>query len=228
VALLSTGDELCRWDEAPAEGRLVDTNGPTLALAVLRAGGLPTQLGICRDDLADIERGLTQAQDFDVVLTTAGVSVGERDWVKDAMERRGVERILWRVAMKPGKPLVVGRRGQTLYFGLPGNPTSALVCFELFVRPCLRRLLGHPPAGPPRVGGRAASPFRKAAGLTHFVRVQATYRDGSLWARPLATQTSGALRSAAHATHLMEIPADVTEVSEGSPVGLIPLSWGQE
>ena len=107
---------------------------------------------------------LADAQGFDVVITSAGVSVGERDFVKAALEEQGVEMNFWRVAIKPGKPLAVGRRGATLYFGLPGNPTSSLVTFELFVRPVLRRLLGHSDVEPPRVSGRLEGELRKAAG----------------------------------------------------------------
>ncbi len=226
VAILSTGDELCRADEAP-EGRIVDTNAPSLALAVARAGGLPTLLGIARDTQEEVSARLADAQGFDVVLTSAGVSVGERDFVKSALQEQGVEMNFWRVAIKPGKPLAVGSRGTTLYFGLPGNPTSSLVTFELFVRPVLRRLLGHSPSDvePPRVSGRLEGELRKAPGLAHYLRVVASWRDGELWARPLATQTSGALRSAASATHLLHFAREATSLPHGSHVVLLPVSW---
>ncbi|MFL5343974.1 MAG: gephyrin-like molybdotransferase Glp [Hyalangium sp.] len=226
VAILSTGDELCRADEAP-EGRIVDTNAPALALAVARAGGLPTLLGIARDTQAEVSSRLADAQGFDVVLTSAGVSVGERDFVKAALQEQGVEMNFWRVAIKPGKPLAVGRRGATLYFGLPGNPTSSLVTFELFVRPVLRRLLGHSPSAvePARVPGRLEGELRKPPGLAHYIRVAATWRDGELWARPLATQTSGALRSAASATHLLHFPREASSLAHGGYVVLLPVSW---
>jgi molybdopterin molybdotransferase len=225
VAILSTGDELCRADEAP-EGRIVDTNAPSLALAVARAGGLPTLLGIARDTQAEVSARLADAQGFDVVLTSAGVSVGEKDFVKAALQEQGVEMNFWRVAIKPGKPLAVGRRGHTLYFGLPGNPTSSLVTFELFVRPVLRRLLGHADVEPPRVPGRLDGELRKAPGLAHYIRVAATWREGELWARPLATQTSGALRSAASATHLLHFPREASSLSHGGHVVLLPVTWG--
>ncbi len=224
VAILSTGDELCRADEAP-EGRIVDTNAPSLALAVARAGGVPTLLGIARDTREEVSARLADAQGFDVVLTSAGVSVGERDFVKAALEEQGVEMNFWRVAIKPGKPLAVGRRGATLYFGLPGNPTSSLVTFELFVRPLLRRLQGHTDVEPPRVSGRLEGELRKAPGLAHYIRVAAAWREGELWARPLATQTSGALRSAASATHLLHFPRDASSLAHGVHVELLPVSW---
>ena len=224
VAILSTGDELCRVEEATGD-RIVDTNGPALAAAVRRAGGVPTLLGIARDALEDVREKLSQAAGFDVVLTSAGVSVGEKDFVKEALASLGVAMDFWRVAIKPGKPLAVGRREQTVFFGLPGNPTSSLVSFELFVRPALRRMLGHGQVDPPRVPGRLEVAQKKPAGLTHYVRVIATWRDGQLWARPLASQTSGALRSAAQATHLLEFPRELTSLPAGEQVALLPLSW---
>ncbi|WP_224361039.1 molybdopterin molybdotransferase MoeA [Hyalangium versicolor] len=224
VAILSTGDELCRADEPP-EGRIVDTNAPSLALAVARAGGIPTLLGIARDTQEEVSARLADAQGFDVVITSAGVSVGERDFVKAALHEQGVEMNFWRVAIKPGKPLAVGRRGNTLYFGLPGNPISSLVTFELFVRPVLRKLLGHTDVEPARVSGRLDGSLRKSAGLAHYIRVAAIWRDGELWARPLATQTSGALRSAASATHLLHFPREASSLAHGEHVVLLPVSW---
>ncbi|MBZ4420872.1 gephyrin-like molybdotransferase Glp [Myxococcus sp. RHSTA-1-4] len=224
VALLSTGDELCRADEAP-QGRIVDTNAPSLALAVRRAGGVPTLLGIARDTRDSVEAALSRVDGFDVVLTSAGVSVGERDYVKEVLAALGVEQHFWRVAIKPGKPLLVGRRAGTLFFGLPGNPTSSLVTFELFVRPALRRLLGLADVEPGRVPGRLDGRLSKPAGLAHFVRVTAAWREGGLWARPLSTQTSGVLRSAAAATHLLHFPREANSLAHGDPVELLPLSW---
>jgi molybdopterin molybdotransferase len=224
VAILSTGDELCSVGEE-AEGRIVDTNSPSLAAAVRRAGGEPTMLGVAKDRLEDVLALVERALPYDVVLTSAGVSVGEKDYVRTAFERAGVEMSFWRIAMRPGKPLAAGHRGSTLVVGLPGNPTSSLVTFELFVRPALRRLLGHADVEPPRVPGRCAVRLEKAGGLTHFIRVVASWRAGALEATPLVTQSSGALRSIAAATHLMVFPAASEHLSPGDPVELLPVSW---
>ncbi|MFZ5469304.1 MAG: gephyrin-like molybdotransferase Glp [Myxococcota bacterium] len=224
VAIASTGDELCPV-ESPKEGRIADTNSPMLAAATRRAGALPTLLGIARDELDEVERVFSGGLTHDVLLTCAGVSVGEKDFARDALSRLGVELSFWKVAMRPGKPLLVGLKGRTLVFGLPGNPTSALVTFELFVRPCLRRLLGFADAGPPRVRGRTEVAFQKPAGVTHFIRVIARWHEGETWVRPLPSQTSGALRSAAAATHLLELGPDTTELLAGEPATLLPLSW---
>jgi len=224
VAILSTGDELCRAEEVPA-GRIVDTNGPLLGLAVARAGGLPTLLGIARDTLEDVEARLAETEGYDVVLTSAGVSVGAHDHVRAALERQGVQLDFWRVAVKPGKPLAVGRKGAQVYFGLPGNPTSSLVSFELFVRPALRRLLGFETVEPERVPGRLEGRLEKAPGLAHYVRVRAAWRAGELWAQPLGTQTSGVLRSSSAATHLLHVPRGCSRLEQGAAVELLPLSW---
>lgn len=225
VAIASTGDELVGLGQ-PDHGRLIDTNSPSLAAAVNRAGAVATQLGIASDELSSVERLFEQGLGHDLLLTCAGASVGEKDFALRALERLGVELAFSKVAMKPGKPLTFGRKGATLVFALPGNPTSALVCFELFVRPCLKRLLGHREVTWSFVRGRAATPYRKPTGLSHFVRVSTRWSGDELWAEPLASQTSGALRSAAAATHLMVVPAHLGELEAGEPVSLLPLAWG--
>jgi molybdopterin molybdotransferase len=225
VAILATGDELCRPD-AHRAGLIVDTNSPSLALAVRRAGGVPHLVGIARDTLQDVERLLTPALESDVVLTSAGMSVGEKDFVRRAFDQLGVKSDFWGVAIRPGKPLAFARRGRTLVFGLPGNPTSSLVDFELFVRPALRRLVGQTNVLPAPVVGRSAVELRKRTGLAHLVRVQATFREGELWAEPLATQTSGAVRSASAATHLLHFPINAISLGRGDVAQLFPVSWG--
>ena len=225
VAILATGDELCRPD-ANSPGQIVDTNSPSLALAVRRAGGVPCSLGIARDTLEDVERLVALALEADVVLTSAGMSVGERDFVRKAFQRLGIQSEFWGVAIKPGKPVAFARKGKTLVFGLPGNPASSMVGFELFVRPALRRLVGHADVLPQPVVARSTVELKKRPGLAHYVRVRATWKDGELWAEPLATQTSGAVRSAATATHLLHFPMDAISLKRGAPAQLFTVSWG--
>jgi molybdopterin molybdotransferase len=223
VAIASTGDELCPVGEEP-DDRIFDTNSPSIAAAVRRAGGLPTLLGLAPDRLEEVKALFARGLEFDVLITSAGASVGERDFAKEALEAIGVQMDFWKVAMKPGKPLAVGHRGATRVFGLPGNPTSSLVSFELFVRPALRALQGLPSA-PAELGGKIAVALKKAPGLRHFVRATVALRDGELWATPLSTQSSGALSSAASATHLISVPPEVTVLSPGDAITLIPVSW---
>ena len=224
VAIVATGDELCRVDEEP-NGRIVDTNSIAIAAAVRRAGGIPVVLGIAPDRPEDVERLIRAGLDHDVVLTSAGASVGEHDHVRPALERLGVAMDFWRVAIRPGKPLAFGRRGASRVFALPGNPASSLVTFELFVRPALLRLGGRPSPLPVPVRARSGMDLKKNRGLAHFIRVVLRWREGDPWADPLPTQTSGALRSTVTATHLLHFPIDAMSIGRGDPVELLPVGW---
>ncbi len=224
VAIAASGDELCNaWDNP--NGRIVDTNSPVIAQAVRRAGGLPTTLGLAPDRLAPLSELFAKGLGHDVLITLSGASVGARDLSKPALEAVGVAMDFWRVAMKPGKPLGLGRRDDTLVFSLPGNPISAMVTFELFVRPALRAMQGLPPtmATVPAVLG---APLAGLAGLRLFVRATTTVEAHQLVARPLPSQSSGALSSVVGATHLISLAPDCGELPAGSQIDLIPLSWG--
>ncbi|MBL8911129.1 MAG: molybdopterin molybdotransferase MoeA [Archangium sp.] len=224
VAIASSGDELADLGSADVE-KIIDSNSPVIAEGVKRAGGVATRLGRARDTLdshvALFERGLAQ---HDVLITIAGASVGEKDFTREALLELGVEIDFWKVAMKPGKPLAFGRRGKTLVFGLPGNPVSAMVTFELFVRPALRALQGLS-ALPPHRTAHLGAPIHKAAGLRHFVRATTAVRDGVLWASPLASQSSGGLASASGATCLIDVAEAETHIEAGSEIRVFPLSW---
>ncbi|MBM4783901.1 MAG: molybdopterin molybdotransferase MoeA [Archangiaceae bacterium] len=224
VAIASSGDELCEVTDAP-NGRIVDTNTPVIAQLVKLSGGEPTILGRAPDALEAIRTLFAKGLSFDVLITVSGASVGDKDFTREAFESLGVAMDFWKVAMKPGKPLAVGTKGQTLVFGLPGNPISAMVTFELFVRPALRAMQGLP-ASIPVLPGRLSVPIKKPAGLRHLVRAQVERRASELWATPLSSQSSGALTSAVGATHLISIAPAETQVPSGAVVDLIPLSWG--
>ena len=224
VAIVATGDELCRVDEEP-NGRIVDTNSIAIAAAVRRAGGIPVVLGIAPDRPEDVERLIHTGLDHDVVLTSAGASVGEHDHVRPALERLGVAMDFWRVAIRPGKPLAFGRRGASRVFALPGNPASSLVTFELFVRPALLRLGGRPSPLPVPVRARSGMDLKKNKGLAHFIRVVLRWRERDPWADPLPTQTSGAVRSTVTATHLLHFPIDAMSIGRGDSVELLPVGW---
>ena len=224
VAIVATGDELCRVDEEP-NGRIVDTNSLAIAAAVRRAGGIPVVLGIAPDRPEEVERLIRAGLDHDVVLTSAGASMGEHDHVRPALERLGVIMDFWRVAIRPGKPLAFGRRGPTRVFALPGNPASSLVTFELFVRPALLRLSGRPSPLPVPIRARSGVDLKKNKGLAHFIRVVLRWREGDPWADPLPTQTSGAVRSTVTATHLLHFPIDAMSLRRGDPVELLPVGW---
>jgi molybdopterin molybdotransferase len=222
VAVLSTGDELCDLDDLDlvrsSPGRIVDSNTWAACAQVLAAGGVPVRLGLARDDPDAIARALAAAERCDVVVTSAGASVGERDFVKDVLATLGVELAFWRVAMKPGKPLAFGERGERLYFALPGNPTSAMVSFEQFVRPALLKMAGRSTLSRPLLEARLEGSLAKKAGLVHFVRAATRVVDGRLASRPVARQDSGLVSSMAEADSLIVLPREVEEIADGSQV----------
>lgn len=218
VCVISTGDELVSPDRQPMNGQIRDSNGPMLAAMVRQAGGLPFLGGPAKDDrrsLVDaLESNLGHA---DVMVMTGGVSAGVRDLVGDVVAHLG-EAARFKVAMQPGMPQVVGRVRDVPVFGLPGNPVSAFVSFEVFVRPALRVLQGRRdllrPAVPAVLGTAVTSPAHKRS----YLRVQMA-REGAHWvATPTGPQGSHMLTSIASADGLAEIPEEVTELAAGERV----------
>ena len=231
VATLATGDELAGpdgFDEVRAGRRIADSNSPGLAAAIEAAGGIALPLGLARDDLDDIRARLEGARDADVLLTTAGASVGDHDLVKDALERAGFTLDFWRVRMRPGSPVSFGRLGRTLVFGLPGNPVSALVTFHVLVAPALRALQGRPDAHSPVQRVILAEPMPTKAGLAHFLRVRLEHAEGSLpRARLTGPQGSGILTSVSRADALLVIPEDLNGLAAGVEADALPLDQPQ-
>ena len=223
VAILSTGNELAEVDEALRPGQIVNSNAYTLAAAVREVGGIPVPLAIARDTLAEIRAALAEAVRHDVVLSTGGVSVGDFDFVKAAMDELGMNRLFWQVAQRPGKPLTFGLLRERPYFGLPGNPVSALVCFYLYVRPALRRMMGYEKLFPPVVSVTVGEDITKAKGLTEFVRCRLTLKDGHYTAHSTGTQSSGVLSSLSLGEGLMIGPADFPLLPKGMHVKVLVL-----
>jgi molybdopterin molybdotransferase len=217
VAILSGGDELVEIDGDVAGGRIVSSNSHALAAQCREAGAVPIYLGIARDTPGELEAVLRRGLGCDLIVSSAGVSVGDHDYVRPVLEKLGCTLVFWGVEIKPGYPLVFGRFGETgpLVFGLPGNPVSAMVTFEQFVRPVLRRLLGFTKLFRPTLQATLAEPFRKKAGRLHFVRVHLERRDGEVRARSTGSQSSGVLRSMSLAQGLLVFPAEATELRAG-------------
>jgi molybdopterin molybdotransferase len=190
---------------------------------VAEAGGLATRLPIATDDPAALRSALRRARGADVLVTTGGVSVGDRDLVRQALQAAGARLDFWRVAMRPGKPLAFGRLGRTLVFGLPGNPASALTTFELFARPALRALAGLPGSGRVVVRGRLATAQEKPAELAVYLRVRAVRHGAALELVPLRTQLSGNLSSTAGVDALAVLPAGRPRQPRGTQVEAILL-----
>jgi molybdopterin molybdotransferase len=222
VAILSTGDELVSVGEPLALGKIRDSNSYTLAGLVATYGGIPIRLPTARDTLEDV-RHLFQnalAQSPDIVLSSAGVSVGAFDVVRTVLDELGDVRF-WRVNLRPGKPLAFGHLQDIPFFGLPGNPVSAIVTFEVFVRPVLLKLTGRPDQVMMAVATLGEDIH--SDGRRSYLRVKLEREDGRLIARLTGTQSSGALMSVVQADGLLIVPEDVTYVSAGErlPVRLL-------
>lgn len=236
AAVLSTGDELValdEYDEVLAGHRIANSNGPMLRAAVLEAGGVAFDLGIARDDLAALDAQLTRALDAraDVLIVSAGASMGEHDLVKDALERRGFRLSFWRARVRPGSPLAFGTIARDhapplAVFSLPGNPVSALVTCELFVKPALRRLQGRTACLPRIDTVRLAERVRAKPGLTRFLRVrlEPAGADGLARARLTGPQGSGVLTSAAKADALLIVPETIETLEAGTTARAVRLA----
>lgn len=227
VGVLSNGNELADFDEVEevlAGRRIMNSNGHALAAQLLTAGAEPVMLGIARDDPEDVRRCLARGLECDAIISSAGVSVGDHDQVKTALDDMGMEKIFWRVKIRPGSPLTFGLLGGRPFWGLPGNPVSAMVTFEVFIRPALRKMSGHARPEPPRVTARARKSISSSVDLTHFYRVTMTHSDGRLPEVELTgPQGSGILTSMAAAHGLLIVPEGVAEIESGTLVDVIPL-----
>lgn len=222
VAILSTGDELVDVGDALAPGKIVNTNGPLLAALVRDAGAVPRMLGIVRDTKQATIAAFESALESDFVLSSGGVSVGAYDFVKDALEDLGAETKFWRVAMKPGKPVVLSRWRDRLIFGLPGNPVSCLVSFHLFAAPALRKAMGQEVGiHPSMVHARLEAPLKSIGDRRVYVRVHVSVHDGELRARPRVSQGSGSLTSMIGANGLAMVESGVTHVDAGATVPVL-------
>jgi molybdopterin molybdotransferase len=227
VAILATGDELVPvegFDEVLAGDRIVSSNTYSLAAAVREAGGEPVQMVIAPDDPDAIAHCLGQAEGTDLILTSGGVSVGDFDYTREVVARLGGTLSMWRVRMRPGAPLGFGRLFGAPWLGLPGNPVSALVTFELFGRPLLRALAGATCPHRRTVPVVVDEPITLRAPLTHFLRcVLGDGVDGSLHARLTGAQSSGMLTSMSSADALLIVPPEPATVPRGTTLRALPL-----
>ncbi|MEO8619855.1 MAG: gephyrin-like molybdotransferase Glp [bacterium] len=228
VAILATGDELVtvdQFDQVLDGARIVSSNSYALAASVRAAGGEPVPLGIAPDDPASLMARLRDAEGCDLVLTSGGVSVGDFDYTRQVVTDLGGTLSLWRVRMRPGAPLGFGTVFGAPWLGLPGNPVSALVTFELFGRPLIRMLSGNARPHRRTVGVSLAEPLTLGAPLTHFLRVTLERGDDTnLVARLTGAQSSGMLTSMSTADALMIVPPDPLEVPAGTMLRALPLS----
>ena len=218
VAILCTGEELADVDEPLGDIKIVSSNSYTLAAQVKDCGAIPIQLGIARDRKEEIKEKLGQGVRADVLISSAGVSVGDYDFVKDALSELGMDMMFWKVAMKPGKPLVFGTIQGKPVFGLPGNPVSSMVAFEQFVRPSLLKMMGHRQIFRPIIEAVLRNDIRKEPGRRHYIRALVSFEENRYSVTPTGAQGSGILRSMVRANGLIVIPEDREVVRAGESV----------
>jgi molybdopterin molybdotransferase len=221
LAIVTTGDELVEVGDAPGPGRIRDANLHALRAQALACGAVPVPFPRVPDHREEVVRVLREAvAAADVVVTTGGISMGEYDCVKDALEGMGAGRGFWRVAQKPAGPLGFWRLDGRPVFGIPGNPVAAMLVMEEYVRPLLRRLMGHTRLFRPERHGTLETPWTRRAGddRLHFLRVRVRDEGGALRARLSGAQGSGVLSSMARANALALIPGDVASIPDGGRV----------
>jgi len=224
VAILSTGDELVAVGERPGPGQIRNSNAAMLAAQVQRAGGIPVDLGVARDSRESVHAALDAGRGCDLYISSGGVSVGVYDVVKAVLEERGGVQF-WRVNMRPGKPVAFGRIDGTPFLGLPGNPVSSFVTFELFARPLLRRMAGH------RLLERQLVPVIVDDGIggfherRHYVRALVRWEQDGWHAVTTGAQGSHLLTSTLAANALIVIPEGSHGPAEGERASALLLGW---
>jgi len=222
VAVLSTGNELLEIDDPWEEGKIVNSNSYTLAAQIAECGGQPLQLGIARDHPEDLSEKIRQGLVADLLVTSGGVSVGDYDLVKGMLKDLG-KMNFWKVAMRPGQPLAFGVVFGKPLFGLPGNPVSAMVSFEQFVRPSILKMSGHRKLFRPTRKAVLQEDIEKKAGLIYFLRCRLIAKEGRTYATTTGEQGSGILSSMVKAQGLMVLAQEKNLVRAGEEVNVILL-----
>src|SRR5215472_8341971 len=228
VAILSTGDEIVMPGEPIGPNQIVSSNSLALGAFVSACGAEPLQLGIAADTPDSVRHLAEGARGADLLITTGGASVGEHDLVKDSLRADGLELDFWQIAMRPGKPLMVGRYRDTAMVGLPGNPVSTLVCALIFLKPAIERLSGLDPVAEPPVTARLAVPLGANDRRQDYLRATlARASDGELEAKPFEKQDSSMMSLLARSDCLVVRPPNAPAVKAGERVTVIPLGGGR-
>jgi len=222
VAYFSTGDEILSLGEPPREGAVYDSNRYTVFGLLTRLGCEVIDMGVVRDEPALLEAAFIRAAgEADAIITSGGVSVGEADYTKAMMKKLG-DVAFWKIAMRPGRPMAVGRIGKSVLFGLPGNPVAVMVTFLAFVRPALLKMMGSTAASPPLLKARSLEALRKKPGRTEYQRGSVTTApDGSLRVRTTGDQGSGVLSSMVRANGLIVLHHSQGNVTVGDEVDVM-------
>ena len=218
VAILSTGDELVEPGETLAPGKIINSNSLALAAAVMQAGGIPVMLGIARDNRDSLREKLVEGLRADALITSAGVSAGDCDYVRDVLNELMVVQAFWKIDIKPGRPTAFGLRDGKPVFSLPGNPVSSLLTFEEFVRPALFKMMGHSRVLRPMVKATLQEGIRKKPGRVNFIRVAVTQENGEFLVQSAGKQDTGFLKTLLLAGGIAVIPADQENLKAGDKV----------
>ena len=224
VAILGTGDEVIDVDEPLRPGKIRNSNSYLLEAAVRHSGAEPQRLGVARDTIESLREKFTEAIQSDLIITSGGVSVGDFDLVKNIMTEQG-EIHFWRINMRPGKPVAFGHIGSVPLLGLPGNPVSAAVTFELFGRPVIRKMLGHRRLLRPQVDVVVEDGVSDRAMRRHYVRAHVEWRNGRFIAHTTGNQGSNIMTSLLNANALVIVPEGGAEVHPGDTAKAIMLDW---
>jgi len=227
VAIIATGDELAALGQPLPEGKIYNSNSFSAAAQVQRYGGIPQVLGIARDRVKDIKDKIKEALSADMLLTSGGVSMGNYDLVKDVLAKQG-EISFWTVRMKPGKPLAFGMIKGVPHLGLPGNPVSSMITFELFARPAILKMMGKKNLSKPTIEAILEGRIKNTDGRRIFARAIVSREDDRYLARIVGPQGSGVLTSMSRANGLVIVPEDVETVEEGETVKVLMLDWSEE
>jgi molybdopterin molybdotransferase len=227
VAILATGDELVELGKPLREGKIYNSNSYSVAAQVLRYGGIPRMLGIAKDTQSDLEGKINDGLTADMLLTIGGVSMGDYDLVKGLLAAQG-EMLFWKVRMKPGKPMAFGTIKGVPHFGLPGNPVSSMITFELFARPAILKMMGKTKLDKPSVEAIMEDRARNSDGRRIFLRAVVRKEGGRYYARTTGPQGSSILTSMSQANALVVVPEDIKEVKKGSILKAIMLDWNEE
>ena len=217
VAVLSTGDELVDIDGDVSQGKIVSSNSYSLAAQIAECGASVLQVGIAKDTREDLREKFEACMRADIVISSGGVSVGDYDFVKDVISSLGAIDF-WRVAMRPGRPLAFGKLGSKFLFGLPGNPVSAMVSFEQFVRPAILKMAGHRNIFRGTIRAAMQQTIKKNTGLTYFLRGIIKEENGRCMVRITGEQGSGILKSMVLANCLIILPEEISVANEGDEV----------
>jgi molybdopterin molybdotransferase len=226
VAILSTGDELVPPGEPLGPGQIHDCNALAVSAAVKQLGAEPAVLGIARDERASLHALLEEGLRADVLVTSAGVSMGDRDLVRQVLDSLEVKQVFWKIDIKPGRPTAFAVRGSACVFSLPGNPVSTLVTFEEFVRPALLRMMGHRHVLRPTVRATFQDRIARRPGRVSFLRVRLERRGGELLARSAGNQDTGIVGTMLRADGIAIVPPEGGDVVPGTPVDVQVLRSG--